>query len=57
MPWEARKRGSKWVVVQLDTGKVVGTHDGREAAVAQIKALYANAPPEEKPRLRADRQR
>jgi len=35
MPWKVAKRGTKWVVVKADTGKVVGTHDSKAEAVEQ----------------------
>lgn len=42
MPWEIKKRGSKWVVVKKGTTKVYGAHDTRQEAVAQLRALYAS---------------
>ena len=42
MPWEIKKRGSKWVVVKKGTTRVYGTHDTRQEAVAQLRALYAS---------------
>lgn len=42
MPWEIKKRGSKWVVVKKGTNKVYGTHDTRQEAVDQLQALYAS---------------
>lgn len=42
MPWDVRKRGSKYVVVKEGSGKVVGTHDTRSKAERQLSALYAN---------------
>jgi hypothetical protein len=48
MPWKAEKRGSKWVVVTEGSGRVVGTHPSREKAMAQVRALYANASESEK---------
>ena len=44
MPWEAQKRGSKWVVVSKESGKVKGTHGSKAEADAQVRALYANVP-------------
>lgn len=41
-PWDIEDRGEKWVVVVRETGKVVGTHETREEALAQQRALYAN---------------
>lgn len=52
MPYKIRKSGDKWEVYNPDTGKVYGTHDSKEAAEKQVKALYANAPPEEEGRLK-----
>ena len=42
MPWKVAKRGTKWVVVKADTGKVVGTHDSKAEAVKHLRAIYAN---------------
>jgi len=42
MPYEIRKRGSKYLVVNAETGSVKGTHDTKTKAVAQLRALYAN---------------
>ncbi len=42
MPYGIRKEGEKWVVVNLRTGKVYGTHDSRASAEAQVRALRAN---------------
>jgi len=42
MPWEIKQRGSKYVVVKKGTNEVVGTHNSRTAAVAHLRALYAN---------------
>jgi hypothetical protein len=42
MPYEIRKRGSKYVVVNAKTGDVRGTHDTKAKALAQLRALYAN---------------
>lgn len=44
MPYAIRKRGSKYIVVNEDTGDVKGTHAAREKAVRQLRALYANVP-------------
>ena len=40
MPWKAKQRDGKWVVVKESDGSVVGTHDNEEDANAQVKALY-----------------
>jgi hypothetical protein len=42
MPYKIRKQGSKYLVVNAETGRVKGTHDTRTKAVAQLRALYAN---------------
>jgi hypothetical protein len=44
MPWIIRRAGSKYEVVVEGTGRVVGTHDTRTEAAAQVGALYANVP-------------
>jgi len=44
LPYKAQKRGSKWVVVNKHSGKVMGTHDSEKKAQAQVRALYANEP-------------
>lgn len=46
MPYEVRRRGAKYVTVTKGTGRVHGTFDTRAQAEAQLRALYANAPPE-----------
>lgn len=50
MPYKKRKKGDKWEVYNPDTGKVYGTHDTEAQADAQIRALYANANPENEAR-------
>lgn len=42
MPWNVHRAGSKYEVVQSQTGRVVGTHATREDANSQMAALYAN---------------
>lgn len=42
-PYNVERRGDKWVVVN-DLGEVKGTHDSKEEAREQQKALYANVP-------------
>lgn len=45
MPWTVRKSGDDYAVIVSDgpkKGKVVTTHPSREAALAHVKALYAN---------------
>ena len=44
MPWRVQKKDGKFAVVKKDNGKVVGTHDTREKAEKQVRALYANEP-------------
>jgi hypothetical protein len=44
MPWIIRRAGSKYEVVVEGTGRVVGTHETRTEAAAQVGALYANVP-------------
>jgi len=34
-----RKRGNKWVLVSKSTGKTLGTHPSRDAALAQERAI------------------
>lgn len=43
MPYNIQSRGSNFVVVD-DSGKIVGTHNTKEQAIAQQRALYANVP-------------
>jgi hypothetical protein len=42
MPYKIRKQGSKYLVVNAETGSVKGTHDAKTKALAQLRALYAN---------------
>lgn len=44
MPYAIRKRGSKFVVVSQDSGRVLGTHPSKAKAESQLRALYANVP-------------
>ena len=44
MPWHVEKRGDKHVVVANEGGKIMGSHDTKPEADAQVKALYANMP-------------
>lgn len=44
MPYEAVKRGDKWIVQKQGGGKTFGTHDSKAEADAQLAALYANEP-------------
>lgn len=42
MPYALKKKGSKWLVVNKDTGRVLGSHDTRAQASRQLRAVYAN---------------
>jgi len=42
MPYEIKKRGNEWVVINKKTGKVKGRHKTKEKALRQLRALYAN---------------
>ena len=44
IPYKVEKKGDKFVVVNKDTGKVMGTHPTRAAAVKQMRDLYVNVP-------------
>lgn len=48
MPWDIKRRGSDYVVVQRDNGKIVGTHPSRSAAEQQQAALYATEDDQQK---------
>jgi len=41
MPYSVRKSGTKYQIVNKDTGKVVGTSDSKAKAEASIRARYA----------------
>lgn len=41
MPWKVMKKGEKFAVVGKEDGKIAGTHDTRQKAEAQVRALYA----------------
>ena len=41
MPYAIRKSGSKWKVVNSETGDVKGTHDSEEKAEKQLRLLNA----------------
>lgn len=36
------RRGNKWVVVTHDRSKILGTHDTKEGADRQLRAIEAN---------------
>jgi hypothetical protein len=40
MPWKIVKSGNKWKVVSKTSGKTKGTHETREEALKQLRALY-----------------
>jgi hypothetical protein len=44
MPWNIQRAGSKYEVVNSETGRVVGTHPSRSNAQEQLAALHANVP-------------
>ena len=41
MPYEVRKKGSKWGTYNKQTGELRGMHDSEEKAHAQMRLLYA----------------
>lgn len=43
MPYAVREREGKFIVINTDTEEVKGEHDSKEKAIAQMRALYANA--------------
>ena len=40
MPYAVRKKGTKYVTINKNTGEVKGTHASRAKAEAQIHLLY-----------------
>ena len=42
MPWGIRKKGSKYQLVNKQTGKVKSNHTSREKAAAARRAIGAN---------------
>lgn len=48
MPWDIRRSGSTYEVVQRNNGKVVGRHSSRRQAEAQQAALYATEDDQQK---------
>jgi len=44
MPWAIKKQGSKFCVINQDTGKVKGCHPTKADAREQQKALYVHVP-------------
>jgi len=41
MPYRIEHRGSEWVVIKKDTGKVKSHHTSKAKAEASIRASYA----------------
>lgn len=50
MPYKVVKKGNKWLTINKETGKVKGTHDTKEKAVAQMRLLYGIESGKLKPR-------
>lgn len=48
MPFKVRKRDDYWVVVNEDTGRVLGKHTTKTMALRQLHAVYANYKPKHK---------
>jgi hypothetical protein len=44
MPWKLQNDGDKILVVNKQTGKVMGRHDSKAKARRQLRALYASEP-------------
>lgn len=42
MPYKIKKKGKKFSVISEASGRVIGMHDSKEKAMAQMKAMYAN---------------
>ena len=42
MPYAIRKHGSKWQVVNKETGRVLGTHPTQAKAKKQLAAVYVH---------------
>lgn len=42
MPYEIVKQGNKYFVKKKDSNKVIGSHDTKQRAEAQIRAIHAN---------------
>lgn len=43
MPYTVAKKGKKYFVENKNTSRVMGHHDTKEKAIAQMRALYANS--------------
>lgn len=44
MPYKIEPNGSKFDVIEIDSGDVVGSHSSKPKALAQLRALYASVP-------------
>lgn len=55
MPYSIKKVGGKFQVITTDSGKVHGTHGSESQAKAQLRAIYANAPPADEKRPKTKR--
>lgn len=42
MPWDIRKRGREWCVINRDSGESEGCHSSEAKAKRQLRALYAS---------------
>jgi len=42
MPYDIRQENGKWTLRKRDDGELMGTHDTKEEAEAQERAIYAN---------------
>ena len=40
MPYAIKKRGTKWITYNKETGETKGTHVTREIAMKQMRLLY-----------------
>ena len=45
MPYSIKRVGGRYQVITTESGKVHGTHGSEAEAQAQMRAIYANAPP------------
>jgi hypothetical protein len=48
MPYEIKKQGARYAIVNKDTGKTVGHSDTKAKAEASVRARYANEKPKPK---------
>lgn len=42
MPYDVKQKGSRWVVVKTDDGKIMGTHGSAKEAHKQKYAIEQN---------------